>query len=331
MRNHGFEDVHFVHKSLPNSSVDKVDLTTEIGELSLSSPIFINAMTGGGGDVTYEINANLSTVAASCNIAIAVGSQMAAIKEPEQRRSYEVVRKVNPNGVVIANLGSEATVEHAKRAVDMIEANGLQIHLNVIQELVMPEGDRDFTGALKRIEEINKAISVPIIVKEVGFGMSSETAALLSSIGVRVLDIGGFGGTNFSQIENARRSRKLDYFDSWGIPTTASIAEVKSSHPFLTVIGSGGIQNALDVVKAIALGASATGFAGYFLKVLMEQGIEALKSEIEELITDIKLLMAALGVTSIDKLQKVPIVLDGYTYHWLNQRGINCKQYSTRK
>lgn len=226
-RQSGFDDITFVHQSLPECSTELISIDTKIGELSLSSPIFINAMTGGGGNKTLEINRALAIAARETNIAMAVGSQMSAIKNELEADTYKIVRAENPKGIIIANLGSEATLEEAKRACDMIEADALQIHLNVIQELVMPEGDKDFTGALNRIAEIASGLSVPVIVKEVGFGMSMETVNLLRSSGVAAIDIGGFGGTNFSKIENARRERTFPFFDDWGIPTAASIIEAR--------------------------------------------------------------------------------------------------------
>jgi isopentenyl-diphosphate Delta-isomerase len=329
-RAHGFEDITFVHQSLPGLSTADIDLKTTLGELSLSSPIFINAMTGGGGEATLKINEGLATAAKECNVAMAVGSQMAAIKDPNERPSFEIVRKVNPNGVIFANLGSEATVEDAKRAIDMIEANGLQIHLNVIQELVMPEGDRDFADALKRIEQIVQQVEVPVIVKEVGFGMSKETALQLANIGVTIVDVGGFGGTNFARIENERRLKVLTYFNDWGITTTASIVEASQTVPHIFVIGSGGVQTALDAAKSMALGASAVGFAGYFLKILLEEGIEALIKEINELHGDLVFIMTALGANTVEKLQNVPLVIRGDTHHWLTERGFDTKVYSCR-
>lgn len=152
---------------------------------------FINAMTGGGGEKTLHINEQLAYVAKQHNLAMAVGSQMAALKDESEAASYKVIRKVNPNGIFFANLGSEATIEQAERAVDMIEANALQIHLNVIQELTMPEGDRDFTGVLQRIEKIVLNSKVPVIVKEVGFGMSKETMQQLANVGVTQLILVG--------------------------------------------------------------------------------------------------------------------------------------------
>jgi isopentenyl-diphosphate delta-isomerase len=327
---HGFDDIVFVHQSLPNIRTNDIDLRTTLGELSLSSPLFINAMTGGGGQATLEINKGLAEAAKECHIAMAVGSQMAAVKDVNERPSFEIVRQVNPNGVIFANIGSEATVEEAKRAVDMIEANGLQIHLNVIQELTMPEGDRDFTGALARIEQIVRDVGVPVIVKEVGFGMSKETALQLANVGVTIVDVGGFGGTNFARIENKRRASMLSYFNDWGISTTASIVEVSQTVSRLSVIGSGGVRTAFDAAKAIALGAAAVGVAGLFLKVLVEQGVESLIDEIETLHADLSLIMSALGAKTIEELRRVPLVIRGDTHHWLTERGFDTKVYSCR-
>ncbi|MED4204229.1 type 2 isopentenyl-diphosphate Delta-isomerase [Neobacillus mesonae] len=326
-----FDDIKFIHQSLPNISMLDVRLDHSIGELSLSSPIFINAMTGGGGDKTYRINKELAQVAGATGIAMAVGSQMAAIKDKSQKYTFEVVRKENPSGILIANLGSEATPDQAKEAVNMIEANALQIHLNVIQELTMPEGDRDFTGALNRIEAIVRSVDVPVIVKEVGFGMSRETVKTLIAVGVSMIDIGGFGGTNFAEIENNRRERALSFFADWGIPTPISIIEADSAANGRTaILGSGGFKGAMDIVKGIAIGAEAVGMAGYFLQTLIERGIDALKEEIETLQHEISIIMTALGAANVADLKKTPLMINGETYHWLHQRGIDTTLYSRR-
>ncbi|KPB06684.1 type 2 isopentenyl-diphosphate Delta-isomerase [Bacillus sp. CHD6a] len=330
VRQTGFDDVMFVHQSLPNLSTTDIKLNTKIGELTLSSPIFINAMTGGGGKKTWEINKALAEVAKVCDIGLAVGSQMSAIKDQDEATTYEIVRKANPGGLVFANLGSEATVDQAKKAVDMLEANAIQIHLNVIQELVMPEGDRDFTGALGRIEHIVNSLEVPVIVKETGFGISRETAKKLVDVGVSILDISGFGGTNFSKIENERRTQRLEFFNDWGIPTAASIAEVKHALPGTSIIGSGGIQRPSDIAKAITLGASAVGMAGYFLKVFMEEGQESLIHLIQQTHDELRWMMTALGATTIEQLQQAPVVINGETYHWLTQRRVDCSAFSNR-
>ncbi|MEI4790290.1 type 2 isopentenyl-diphosphate Delta-isomerase [Bacillus sp. FJAT-53060] len=326
----GLEDVSFVHVGLPDLATAQIDTLTTIGGLTFGSPIFINAMTGGGGESTYEINRSLSIAAKETNIPVAVGSQMAALKDREERRTYEIVRKVNPGGLVFANLGSEATLQQAREAVNMLEANMLQIHLNAIQEMVMPEGDRDFRGAIERIEAIAESIDVPVVVKEVGFGMSKETAKKLFHAGVTAVDVGGFGGTNFSKIENLRRQKALRYFDHWGIPTAASLAEVHTAFQDQTVLASGGIQDALDVTKSIALGASAAGLAGFFLKSLTRGGESGLITDILDLQEDVKMMMTVLGARTIQELRQTPIVISGETSHWLKERGVDTMYYSLR-
>ncbi|MFP7230570.1 type 2 isopentenyl-diphosphate Delta-isomerase [Bacillus subtilis] len=329
-RETGLDDITFVHVSLPDLALEQVDISTKIGELSSSSPIFINAMTGGGGQLTYEINKSLARAACQAGIPLAVGSQMSALKDPSERFSYEIVRKENPNGLIFANLGSEATADQAKEAVEMIGADALQIHLNVIQEIVMPEGDRSFSGALNRIEQICSQISVPVIVKEVGFGMSKESAGKLYEAGAAAVDIGGYGGTNFSKIENLRRQRQITFFNSWGISTAASLAEIRSAFPANTMIASGGLQDALDVAKAIALGASCTGMAGHFLKALTDSGEEGLFEEIQFILEELKMIMTVLGARTIADLQKAALVIKGETHHWLIERRIDTSGYSVR-
>ncbi len=325
-----FDDIKFVHQSIPNIDVDNVQINTNVGELTLSSPIFINAMTGGGGERTLQINRSFAKVAKKYKLPIAVGSQMSAIKDKNQRFTFEVVREENPTGIVIANLGSEATVSQAKEAVKMIAADALQIHLNVVQELVMPEGDRHFSRTIDRIREIVEQLSVPVIVKEVGFGISKETATKLAKIGVKIIDVGGFGGTNFAKIESQRRNDQFPLFNNWGITTAASICEVKTSQPLISVIGTGGINTGLDIAKALSLGSSAVGVAGIFLKEFYENGIEGLECTVERLIFELKMVMTALGVKNIADLRSAPLIISGETFHWLKQRGIPTENYAQR-
>ncbi|MDG5787617.1 type 2 isopentenyl-diphosphate Delta-isomerase [Evansella sp. AB-P1] len=328
-RDTGFDDIRFIHQSLPDTNVSDVSLDSSIGELRFSSPVFINAMTGGGGKETENINSKLSEIANSLDIPMAVGSQMAAIKDNNELKSYEVVRK-NHNGLLFANIGSEATVDEAKRVVDIIEANALQIHLNVIQELVMPEGDREFKGALERIGAICEQIQVPVIVKEVGFGMSKETVWKLSNVGASAVDIGGYGGTNFSKIENRRRNQPYSFFNDWGIPTAVSIVEAKHSNAKIPIIASGGIQNALDIAKSISLGASATGIAGAILKLVIEEGVSNTVLYIQNILKELTLIMTAIGAQSISKLQETPILIQGSTKEWLSQRNVQIENYANR-
>jgi isopentenyl-diphosphate delta-isomerase len=331
----GFADLKLIPNCLPETSTELISLQTLIGELTLSSPIIVNAMTGGAQE-TEEINRELAVAARETGLAMAVGSQMAAIKNPEVAPSYQIVRKMNPKGTVIGNLGSEATLEQAERAVDMLQANALQIHLNVMQELIMPEGDRHFTGMLERISLIAERAGVAVIVKEVGFGIAQESAAALFQAGVTILDVGGSGGTNFAAIENARRTVPMNWLNDWGCTTAVSLLEVMNAVKGLdgsaevTVIGSGGIRNSLDICKALLLGASAVGIAGTFLRTLRTEGTDALIKQILDFHQELKLIMTALGAPAIKDLWNVPVIISGETAHWCDLRGVDLRQYAGR-
>ncbi|MFC7320709.1 type 2 isopentenyl-diphosphate Delta-isomerase [Halobacillus campisalis] len=317
-----FDDIDIVHQSLTELNFDQLHLSTNLGELQLSSPIFVNAMTGGGGQRTLEINKSLAKAAAESGIGMAVGSQMAAIRDPHERPSYEIVRKENPEGIVFANVGSEADYEQAQMAIDMIRADALQIHVNTLQELIMPEGDRDFRERLHNIESICRKAEVPVIVKEVGYGMSKETIKQLYDLGISYMDVGGRGGTNFSKVENMRREKPFASFDNWGIPTPISLLESRELVGQLNIhiIGSGGIRNGLDGAKAIALGANCFGMAGSLLRVLVEKGYEELVSEIQHIHKEIKMVMMLTNSQSVSELQKKPYVVHGESKTWLDQR-----------
>ncbi|WP_372868906.1 type 2 isopentenyl-diphosphate Delta-isomerase [Planomicrobium okeanokoites] len=317
-----FEDIRFVHQALPDLGVEDIDLRPKTGDLNLKSPVFINAMTGGGGDHTEKLNGMLARVAKETGMAMAVGSQMSAIKDRSERPSFKVVRKENPDGIIFSNLGSEATFDQAMEAVEIIEADALQIHLNVVQELTMPEGDRDFKGALERIHRISESLPVPVIVKETGFGISYETALKLAGTKVAAIDASGYGGTNFAKIENERRAKKLDYFQDWGIPTAAAIIEVKKAFNG-TVLASGGIKNAQDIIKAFVLGADAAGLAGSFLKTAIDEGESKLIESVFELHEDLAMMMTALGAGNIRDLQRCPIVISGNLGNYLIARGFD--------
>lgn len=325
----GLSDIQLVHNCLPDASTDSIALTTRIGDLILSSPIFINAMTGGAQE-TESINRELAVVAREKGLAMAVGSQMSALRNKEVASSYSVVRKVNPDGIVFGNLGSEATVEQALRAVDMLQADALQIHLNVMQELIMPEGDRNFRGMLERIQAIVETVPVPVIVKEVGFGIMAEAAAKLKSIGVPVIDVGGSGGTNFAAIENARRAEALAWLNDWGHPTSYALIEALSVYAPGTVIASGGIATSLDVLRALCLGAGAAGMAGTFLRVLQTEGTEATMQFVDGLHEGLRLMMTALGAQTVPDLWRTPIVIAGETAIWCETRGIATTSYARR-
>ena len=188
-----FDDVTIIHQSFPNCRVSDVSIATDLFEQPLTSPFFINAMTGGS-EKTLEYNRQLAILARETDLMMATGSVSAALKDPSVAASYTVVRQEFPEGCLLANVGAGTTLANAQRAVELFEANALQIHLNAPQELVMPEGDRDFTSWLPQLEEIVTHLDVPVIVKEVGFGMTRETIQQLLSIGVTIIDVAGSGG-----------------------------------------------------------------------------------------------------------------------------------------
>ncbi|WP_053219384.1 type 2 isopentenyl-diphosphate Delta-isomerase [Virgibacillus senegalensis] len=315
-----FDDMEIVHQSVTSLHWEDIDLHTNVGGLALSSPLFVNAMTGGGGSKTEKINAQLAAAAAESGIGMSVGSQMSALKDAEEEPSYRIVRKENPNGIVFANIGSEATLKQAQRAVDMLEADALQIHLNVLQELIMPEGDRDFRQMEKRVEAIVQNIPVPVVVKEVGHGLSKETAIRLHELGVTYLDAAGMGGTNFSKVENRRRKDPLSVFDNWGIPTPASVKEIKAALPEAHVLASGGIRNGMDGAKSLILGAEAFGMAGSLLKILLEDGVDSLVGRIASIHHELKIVMLLLECRQPAQLAGKPYVVSGHLKDWFEQR-----------
>lgn len=317
-----FDDVTFVPNSLPNKYYGNSKLETELGPFPLSSPIFINAMTGGA-HATTEINRKLAILARERGLAMAVGSQMAAIRNPEVKESYTIVRKEHPCGLLFANVGAEATVEEARAAVEMLEADGLQIHLNVMQELLMPEGDRDFRGYAERIQAIKESLPVPVMVKEVGFGMSRPSIEQLLQMGISLIDVGGRGGTNFAKVENRRRTDPLSMFDDWGFTTVESLLEAR---PFMdkgvSFMATGGVRHGLDVVKALSLGASAVGMAGAMLRLVRTQSMEGCLSAIDGWHHQIRVAMTALGAERIADCRKLPVLITGKTAEHARLRGV---------
>ncbi|MGC5324535.1 type 2 isopentenyl-diphosphate Delta-isomerase [Brevibacillus sp. SYSU BS000544] len=317
------EAMKFVPNSLPNISYVNSMINTEIHKFKLNSPIIINAMTGGA-EATSEINRKLAIISREKQLAMAVGSQMAAIRDKTVRSTFSVVRDENPEGILFANLGAEATTDQAKEAVEMIEANALQIHLNVMQELLMPEGDRYFSGYLSNIEKIISSISVPVIVKEVGFGMSRQTINQLASIGVAVIDVGGAGGTNFARVENRRSENPLEMFNDWGFSTLQSLLEAKTADTAKTsIIATGGIRHGLDIAKVIALGADAAGMAGYFLQLVQTKSVEECLDAVDQLHHQIRVAMVALGAVSLQDLREASYTFSSDIYNWAVQRGLN--------
>lgn len=330
-----FEETRFVHQSLPEMKINDVDISTTVAGLEFATPFFINAMTGGS-KKTREINRLLGIMAHYGKIALASGSVSAAIKDPSVAESFSVMRRENPFGIIFANLGAHHDLENAKRAVDLLEANALQIHVNAPQEVIMPEGDRDFSMWLKNIETIVRELEVPVIVKEVGFGMSRETVAQLASVGVQTVDISGTGGTDFAKIENNRRTIKhYDFLEGWGQSTVISLVEAMSlpQEERPTIIASGGIKNPLDIAKSLALGADLVGMSNRFLQYVKTGNIDLM----EDALRDIQLyrkqlatIMTLVGAKNIEELRTKDLILGPAVQNWCQARGIDWQAYANR-
>ncbi len=324
-----FSDIHLIHNCLPERDLDEVTLETSLLEQRLRSPLFINALTGGT-PLSKRINAALAGVARECGLPLALGSQRVALENRLVEDTFKVVREVYPDGQIWANLGSYATPELARRAVEMIDAAALQIHLNTPQELVMAEGDRSFRGALQRIAEIAAAVSKPVIVKEVGCGIAREQALLLLEAGVGAIDVGGRGGTNFMAIENRRSRKRLsrEILD-WGLPTAISLLEVldAAAGRRAGVIAGGGMFSSLNIAKALALGADAVGLAGEPLYLLLKRGRRALVKAIKKLEEELRLIMLLTGSVTLGELRRAPLVITGFTGAWKKERALHLPRH----
>lgn len=315
----GFDDISFMPTSLPNISLENVDSSVSFWGYSSPIPLYINAITGGSKEAK-AVNAQLARVSCKTNIPMSSGSLSAALKDPSLIDTFSVIRDENPKGFVFANVGAGTSASDAMRAIEMINANALQVHLNVAQELVMPEGDRDFSDWMLNIKNIsiacNKA-NIPMIVKETGCGITSLDVRRLYDLGVRFVDIGGRGGTNFITIENSRRdSNDYGYLSSWGLTTVESLLDVmryeNCNNGSIKVFASGGVRTPLDVIRALALGAQAVGVAGEFLHILMHSGEEVLEQRIFEWIEQIRNIMALLGAQKVSDIRsKSRLILKG--------------------
>jgi isopentenyl-diphosphate delta-isomerase len=300
-----FDDVYLEHNALPELNLSDIDTKVQFLGKTIDYPIIINAMTGGA-EFAIEINKDLSLLAKEFNIPMAVGSETILLCEDDAcRESFKVVRdNIGDEGTVIANLNGYATVEDVKIAMEVIDGDAIQIHLNPAQELAMDEGDRDFRGIIHNIEAIVKNIDKPVIVKEVGFGISKSVAQRLYDIGVKYIDISGHGGTNFMEIENLR-NRNIDLTElySWGIPSALGLIECRELPKDLKIISSGGIRTATDIVKSIVLGAELAGISGEILSYIVHGGYENAKEYLDGITYKIKMIMLLMGKKNILELK----------------------------
>ena len=311
----GFDRFVFEHVALPEIDMDEIDVGTDFLGKHISAPLLVSSMTGGP-ERAELINANLATACEERRIAFAVGSQRVAIESEGGAGLGSRLRELAPSIPLLANFGAAQLnlgfgQGQAMRAVEMVGADALIIHLNPLQEAVQPEGDRNWRGLLNAIEQLARRLPVPLVVKEVGCGISGQLARRLVNAGVSVIDVAGAGGTSWAAVE-ARRARSplqaevAQAFIAWGQPTADAIAEVRDACPEATLIGSGGIRNGVDVAKAIRLGADMVGQAAFVLDAATESA-EAVVNHFDVMIMQLKVACFCTGSKDLESLRSARI------------------------
>ena len=330
-------DVRLVHRALPEVDLDEIDTGVELLGHRLRHPVFVSSLTGGHPDVA-GINARLAALAEEYGLAMGVGSQRAGLADAALAGTYGVARERAPHALLIANIGAPQliaqhgkppfTVADARRAVEMIGAGALAVHLNFLQEAAQPEGDRNARGCLAALRTLTAAVGVPVIAKETGAGVSFEQARALAAAGVSAIDVGGAGGSSMAAMESHRAASRGDtrtagigqLFREWGIATPIAVVEAAQGAPALPLIATGGVRSGLDAARALALGARLVGMGFPFLKAASE-GEEALRAFMEQFIAELKVAMQLSGASTIPALAGVPAVVTGATREWLELRG----------
>lgn len=305
----GLERYHFVHRALPELNLEEIDLSQKIFGKLIQVPVLISSMTGGTEEAA-KINRILAQAAQKTGVAMGVGSQRAAIEHPELAATFQV-REYAPDVLLFANLGAVQLnygygVEHCLRAVEMIQADALVLHLNALQEALQPEGNTQFAGLLEKIRMVCQELTVPVIVKEVGWGFSEIDAKRLVEAGVSAIDVAGAGGTSWSQVEMYRakdesQARLAAAFVDWGVSTSEAIINVRKAAPEMTIIASGGLRSGVDIAKCLALGAKMGGMASPFLKAAASS-LQATIQTIEEIKREIQICVFATGAANLDAL-----------------------------
>jgi len=335
-----FEDIYLIHKPLPEINKHEIDLSVTFLDHTFAAPLIVGAITGGTSEAT-KINATIAEAVEELDLGMGVGSQRAAIEDKELEETFAITRKKAPTAFIIANIGGVQLVngfglKEVEKAVKMIEADAVAVHLNPLQEAVQLEGQTNFKGILKRIGEISRGVDKPIIVKETGAGMAAEVAEKLEDVGVKAIDVSGAGGTSFAAVEYYRSKRREKNFQhklgnifwEWGIPTGISIVEV-SQTVSIPVIASGGVRDGVDAAKALALGASLTSLSQPILPAAVK-GVEEIKNMLSLLIEELRTVMFLVGADSVRTLHQTPLVITGKTAEWLRIRGFDIEGYAQR-
>ncbi len=337
LRASGFDDIHLMHNCLPEIDKKALDLDIEFLGKKLRAPLLIASMTGGHPD-TKAVNAALAGAAEELGIGIGVGSQRAAIEDPGLEDSFRIVRDRAPSAFIYGNVGAaqlnEFGIEGIERAVEMIGADAMAIHLNFLQEAIQPEGNINAKGCLAAIKKICTDLSVPVILKETGAGISHSQAIAICEAGAAAIDVGGLGGTSWAGVETYRAQKRGDMisyhlgkqFWNWGIPTAVSIVESSITVP---VIATGGIRSGIDVAKSLALGASLCGVA----LPLVAPALKGNKDVVDKLALVIEELRAAMflcGCSTVEDFDKTPVVITGSTKEYLDQRGFDTARFARK-
>ena len=326
-RKYYFDSIHLTHRALPEIDLKSIDPSVRFMEKHLAFPLLISSMTGGDHEVIKKINRNLAMAAEATGIAMAVGSQRVMFTQPESRASFKV-RKFAPSTLLLSNLGAVQfnygfSLDHCVEAIEEVQADAIYLHLNPLQEVVQPEGDTNFADLGKKIGSIVSHLDYPLVVKEVGSGVSPKDVEILISHCVQYIDVAGCGGTSWSRIEHYRQESAVDQdtlgvlYQDWGIPTPLALAMLGPYKAKINLIASGGIRNGVDMAKAVILGASLCGIASPFLRPALDSA-DAVIKVIQRLKREYTTAMFLLGVDSFEKFHgNTSLILD-YSINYNN-------------
>ncbi len=298
----------FLPKTVPNLDLENVDTSTKFLGQETAAPVFVNSITGGG-EKSKKINEDIAAACEELGLGMALGSQRAMLEDESLVKTYDVRKDYNPafllGNIGIAQLG-EYTVEELNWLVEEINGDGLFVHINPAQEAVQPEGDTDFRGLLDRLKEVSRKMNYPVIAKQVGEGISRDTAQKLSKMDLYGVDVGGAGGSDWTKIEHLRSEDSYGKtFESWGIPTAQSLIEVQEVFPEGKAMATGGIRSGLDVAKSVALGADVCGIALPVLRVQQRNGEEGVRKLLEDIVEELRITMFLTDCKNIDELRSI--------------------------
>lgn len=302
-----FDDMELIQCSIPEYNLEEIDISTSFAGNKFEFPFFINAMTGGSLK-GKEINRKLAKVAKKCGILFVTGSYSAALKNSEDD-SFKIVREENEGLLLATNIGADKNYKAGMQAVKDLDPLFLQVHVNLMQELIMPEGSRNFKEWETNISEVVKNVKVPVVLKEVGFGMSKKTVEKGMNLGIRTFDISGRGGTSFAYIENMRRKNKFTYLNEWGQTTLTCLLALQEYVNRVEIIASGGVRHPLDIIKSLVLGAKGVGLSRTMLKMAEEKSVQEMVEIIESWKEECRMIMCCLNAPNIEELKKVKYIL----------------------